>query len=125
MPGTGGLVDYFLGAQRSLLSITTTSQWASKQLLCTHAVFQQSAYCKAHEVNSGEICSSKCLEMSTDLGDAGVHAVRCHRNTRALLLTSPQPAVISPVEKEVKIGLLGSALHLYLYLQALILMILN
>lgn len=53
--------------------------------------------------------------MFTELaGDAEVHAVGCHRNTSALLPTSPQPAVISPVEKEVKIGLLGSALHLSL-----------
>lgn len=64
-------------------------------------------------MNSGEICSSKCLEMPTHLaGDAGAHAVGGHGNTNALVPTSPQSAVISPVEKEGKIRLLGSAMHL-------------
>lgn len=74
--------------------------------------------------DSGGICGSKCLEMPMALaGDAGVHwtagdagAVGCHRKTNALVPTSPQPAVIFPVEKEVRIRLLGSALHLYVYI---------
>lgn len=45
-------------------------------------------------------------------GDAGAHAVGGHGNTNALVPTSPQSAVISPVEKEGKIRLLGSAMHL-------------
>lgn len=57
-------------------------------------------------------------------GDARAHwtagTVGCHRKTNALVPTSPQPAVIFPVEKEVKIRF-----FVCLYLQALILMILN
>lgn len=119
VPGTGASVDYFCSAE-ILTSITTTSQWGSKWMSCTCAVLQQSAWYRAHEVNSGEICGSKWLEIPMDLaGDAGEHwtaadagAVGCHRKTNALVPTSPQPAVIFPVEKEVKIRLLGSAMHL-------------
>lgn len=68
-------------------------------------------------MKSGEICGSKCLEIPTGLdGDARAHwtagAVECHRKTDALVPTSPQPAAILPVEKEVKIRLSGSAMHL-------------
>lgn len=68
-------------------------------------------------MNSGEICGSKCLEVPADLaGDAGAHwtagAVGCHRKTDALVPISPQPAVIFPVEKEVKIRFLGFPMHL-------------
>lgn len=65
-------VGYFLCAQRSFPVSYHHWQWAPIRMLCIYTVLQHSAGYRAHEVNPGEICSSKCLEMSRDLaGGAG------------------------------------------------------